>query len=173
MPEQMSQAEEAELISRIDTAGLSPFRFQQWTGKRLTRSYGWSYDFQTGIFARTDPIPDWLEPLRERVAGFAQLAPDDLEQAIVLRYDAGAGIGWHRDRSVFGHVLGVSLGADATMQFRQRTQRGFARVSALLPARSFYHLSGEARHAWEHSIRPMDRTRWSITFRTLSARVPG
>lgn len=30
----ISPAEEAELIAQIDQAGLSPFRFQQWTGKR-------------------------------------------------------------------------------------------------------------------------------------------
>jgi DNA oxidative demethylase len=34
--------------------------------------------------------------------------------------------------------------------------------------RSVYHLSGEARHQWEHSIAPMDVPRWSITFRSLS-----
>ena len=38
-----------------------------------------------------------------------------------------------------------------------------------LPARGAYHLSGEARHDWEHSIAEMDRTRWSITFRSLRA----
>ena len=41
----ISAAEEAALIAHIDDTDLSPFRFQQWTGKRLTRSYGWSYDF--------------------------------------------------------------------------------------------------------------------------------
>jgi DNA oxidative demethylase len=41
-------------------------------------------------------------------------------------------------------------------------------VSALLPPRSIYHLTGEARHEWEHSIAEMAVTRWSITFRSLS-----
>ena len=36
----ISAEEETSLIAKIDTAGLSPFRFQQWTGKRLTRSFG-------------------------------------------------------------------------------------------------------------------------------------
>jgi hypothetical protein len=34
--------------------------------------------------------------------------------------------------------------------------------------RSIYHLKGEARHQWEHSIAEMEMTRWSITFRSLS-----
>jgi len=34
--------------------------------------------------------------------------------------------------------------------------------------RSAYHLTGEVRHQWEHSIAEMDQRRWSITFRSLS-----
>ena len=37
-------------------------------------------------------------------------------------------------------------------------------------ARRLYHLSGEARHLWEHSIAAMDVRRWSVTFRSLSAK---
>jgi hypothetical protein len=33
-----------------------------------------------------------------------------------------------------------------------------------------YHLSGESRHEWEHSIAAMDAARWSITFRSLARR---
>jgi hypothetical protein len=33
-----------------------------------------------------------------------------------------------------------------------------------------YHLSGEARHDWEHSIAEMEVTRWSITFRSFTDR---
>ena len=147
---------------------LSPFRFQGWLGKRLTASYGWRYNFDTGSFGPADPIPDWLLPLREKAAGFARLTPDDLVQALVIRYDPGAGIGWHRERPVFEHVIGVSLGAPATMRFRRRRPGGFDRASALLVPRSIYHLAGEARHEWEHSIAEMEVTRWSITFRSLS-----
>ena len=44
----VSDVEEAELIRHIDAEPLSPFRFQGWLGKRLTRSFGWSYDFDRG-----------------------------------------------------------------------------------------------------------------------------
>lgn len=164
----ITSAEERALIARIDAAELSPFRFQQWTGKRLTHSYGWSYDFATGAFTPTDPIPAWLEPLRVRAARFAGLDPADLVQALLIRYDPGAGIGWHRDRPVFEHVIGVSLGAPAAMRFRRRASGKFERATAPLAPRSIYHLSGEARHGWEHSIAPMEEPRWSITFRSLS-----
>ena len=168
--EVISASEERALIESIDVLELSPFRFQGWLGKRLTASYGWQYDFDTGCFGRADPIPDWLLPLRRKAAEFAQLTPDELVQALVIRYDPGAGIGWHRDRPVFEHVIGVSLGAPATMRFRRRRPGGFDRVSALLAPRSIYHLAGAARREWEHSIAAMEVTRWSITFRSLSTR---
>lgn len=91
-------------------------------------------------------------------------------QVLVTCYDPGAGIGWHRDRPVFEHVVGVSLGVPATLRFRRRTPAGFDRVSVPIAPRSVYHLSGEARHAWEHGITELDRTRRSVTFRTLRAK---
>jgi len=110
-PDIVGTDEEQALIAAIDASGLTPFRFQHWTGKRLTRSFGWSYDFETKRFAPTDPIPEWLEPSRYCAARFAGLAPDELVQALVIRYDPGTGIGWHKDRPVFDHVVGISLGA--------------------------------------------------------------
>ena len=161
-------AEEAALIAHIDASDLTPFRFQGWLGKRLTHSFGWRYDFDTAQFAATEPLPGWLLPLRERAAAFAGMAPEAFVQALLIRYDPGAGIGWHRDRPLFEHVVGISLGNPATLRLRRRTERGFERASAELAPCSIYHLSGEVRHEWEHSIAPMEIPRWSITFRSLS-----
>lgn len=166
----VSEAEEAALIAAIDATGLLPFRFQGWEGKRLTTSFGWGYDFDRMRLQPAAPLPDWLLPIRHRAAAFAGLPPEDLVQALLIRYDPGAGIGWHRDRPAFAHVVGISLGAPATMRFRRRQGTRFERVNVPLPPRGAYHLSGEARHGWEHSIAEMDRTRWSITFRSLSER---
>jgi DNA oxidative demethylase len=164
----LSETEEAILIANIDKAGLAPFRFQGWEGKRLTTSFGWRYDFDAARFEETEPIPDWLLPLRETAATFANLAPADFVHALLIRYDPGAGIGWHRDRPVFEQVVGISLGNRATLRLRRRSERGFERASAELPPRSIYHLSGEVRHEWEHSIAAIEVPRWSITFRSLS-----
>ncbi|MBN8814518.1 MAG: alpha-ketoglutarate-dependent dioxygenase AlkB [Sphingomonas sp.] len=161
-------SDEADLMARIDAEALSPFRFQGWLGNRLTRSFGWLYDFDNNRFEATDPLPDWLLPLRDRAAAFAALSAPELVQALLIRYDQGAGIGWHRDRPVFEDVIGVSLGEPATMRFRRRRPVGFDRASAPLAPRSIYRLAGEARLGWEHSISPMERTRWSITFRSFT-----
>jgi alkylated DNA repair protein (DNA oxidative demethylase) len=97
----VTPGEEQRLIASIDAAQLSPFRFHGWLGKRLTASYGWRYDFDDASFAPAEAIPDWLLPLRAKAARFASLEPGELVQALLIRYDPGAGIGWHRDRPVF------------------------------------------------------------------------
>jgi alkylated DNA repair protein (DNA oxidative demethylase) len=160
--------EEAALIARLEGIEVTPFRFQGWLGKRQTASFGWRYDFDDASFGPTEPIPDFLLPLRQSAAAFAGLAAEDLVQALIVRYDPGAGIGWHRDRPVFEHVVGISLEAPATLRLRRRTTTGFDRAALPLAPRSIYHLGGEARHGWEHSIAPMDVRRWSVTFRSLS-----
>ena len=117
--------------------------------------------------APADPILDWLMSVRERAARFAGLAAGDLVQALVIRYDPGAGIGWHRDRPVYEEVVGISLGEPAVLRLRRRTAGGFERATVPLEPRSIYHLAGEVRHEWEHSIVEMERPGWSITFRSL------
>lgn len=167
--EVLDASEEAALVAAIDACELAPFRFQGWTGKRLTASFGWSYDFDRGRIAPGVEIPAFLRPLRERAAAFVGIPSAELEQALLIRYDPGAGIGWHRDRPMFEHVVGISLGEPAVLRLRRRTDTGFDRRSLTLAPRSIYHLSGEAQHAWEHGIAAMERTRWSVTFRSLSA----
>ena len=88
--------EERILIASVDAADLSSFRFHGWLGKRLTVSYGWNYDFEDASFTPGEAIPDWLLPLRAKAAQFADLHPDALVQALLIRYDPGAAIGWHR-----------------------------------------------------------------------------
>jgi DNA oxidative demethylase len=167
-PEFITPAEEQELVGHLSAEELSPFRFHGWTGKRLTRSFGWRYDFDDATFSPSEPIAGWLEPLRSKAAALAGVGPDDFVHALLVRYDPGAGIGWHKDRSVFETVVGVSLGTPATLRFRRRGARGFNRAQVEVEPRSAYLLSGEARHEWEHSIAPGDTLRFSITFRTLS-----
>lgn len=163
-------AEEARLIAEIARLHLAPFQFQGWTGKRLTRSFGWSYDFTERSFAPAEPLPDFLVPLRDKAALFSGISPAEFVHALVTRYDPGAAIGWHRDRPQFGAVVGISLAAPAVLRFRRRTPDGFARAQLQLHPRSAYLLSGEARDAWEHGIAPHDQLRFSVTFRTLSPR---
>ena len=167
--EAVSGQDEAGIVRRIDAAPLQPFQFGQWQGKRLTVSYGSAYDFTRGTVTEAPPLPDWLVDLRNRLATEAGMEPAALQQALLIRYGPGAGIGWHRDRPQYGEVLGLSLGAPAKLRLRRRTETGFERRNVELEPRSLYRLSGEVRRDWEHSITPMEAVRWSVTFRTLRA----
>jgi alkylated DNA repair dioxygenase AlkB len=159
---------EAELEALIDEAPLTPFQFGQWEGKRLTANYGSAYDYQRARPVPAPPMPQWTEALRDRLAPQVGRDPGLFVQALLIRYDPGAGIGWHRDRPQYGEVVGLSLSAPATLRLRRRLPGGgFERVPVELPPRSLYLLSGEVRERWEHSIAPMDVTRRSVTFRTL------
>jgi alkylated DNA repair dioxygenase AlkB len=164
----ISEAEERQLLERLDQLELAPFRFHGWLGNRKTKSFGWRYDFEDASFTRAEPIPEWLQPLREKAAGFAGLRPGDFVHVLLAHYDPGAGIGWHRDRDVFEQVVGFSLNTPAKLRFRRRTADGFRRASIQIEPRSAYLLSGESRWAWEHSISPGEQLRFSITFRALS-----
>jgi alkylated DNA repair dioxygenase AlkB len=164
----ITAAEQAELLGQLEALDLAPFRFHGWTGNRKTQSFGWRYDFDDASFTPADPLPDWLLPLRAKAAAMAGAEPEDFVHVLLARYDPGAGIGWHRDRSVFDRIVGVSLNTPAKLRFRRRRPGGFDRFALDVAPRSAYLLSGEARHEWEHSIAPGDQLRFSITFRTLS-----
>lgn len=166
-PDFVSPAEEAELAAQVDAAPLAPFQFGPWQGKRLTAYYGHGYDFGRGRLDEAPPMPDWLHDLALRVATRMDLPPGAFAQALLIRYDPGAGIGWHRDRPQFGTVAGLSLGSPVKLRLRRRHGAGFERRTAVLPPRSLYRLEGEARWDWEHSIAPVEEPRRSITLRTL------
>ena len=161
-------AEEQALLERLMPLDLAPFRFHGWLGNRKTQSFGWRYDFDDASFSPAEPLPEWLEPLRERAGTFAGLPPEDFVHVLLARYDPGAGIGWHRDRDVFEKVVGISLHTPARLRFRQRTATGFRRVNLDVAPRSAYLIADEARWNWEHIISPGEELRFSITFRSLS-----
>jgi alkylated DNA repair dioxygenase AlkB len=158
--------EEADLVTRLATLPFRPFEFHGFHGARRVVSFGWRYDYARERAEEAEPMPDFLAALRARAAVFGA-APEAFHQALVTEYAPGAGIGWHRDKAVFDEVVGVSLLAPCVMRFRRRTGAGWDRAFAPLAPRSAYLLSGPARTDWEHSIRPMEALRYSVTFRSL------
>jgi hypothetical protein len=74
-----------------------------------------------------------------------------------------AAIGWHRDKAVFGEVIGVSLLAACVFRLRRKVGEKWERTSVAAEPRSIYLLSGPSRTEWEHSIPPVDALRYSVT----------
>jgi alkylated DNA repair protein (DNA oxidative demethylase) len=161
--------EEQALAGHIAALPFKPFEFHGFTGNRRTVSFGLHYAFDGSGLREADPIPGWLEPLRARAAALAGLAAEAFVHALVIEYAPGAGIGWHRDRPVFGDVVGISLLAPAPLRFRRRHGEKWERFTLTAEPRSAYLLRGEARHDWEHSIPPLETLRYSVTLRTLAA----
>ncbi len=165
--ELISLAEEERLLARIVELPLREFEFHGYTGKRRVISFGWHYDFSTRELRRTNDIPEFLLSLRETAAAFAGIRPEQLQHALVIEYSAGAGIGWHRDKAVFGDVVGISLRAPCVFRLRRAVGTKWERVKLTAEPRSAYLLRGPSRTEWEHSIPAVDELRYSITFRNL------
>lgn len=155
------------VLERMADLPFEAFDFQGYKGFRRIVSYGWRYDFSAGRLDAAEPIPDWLLPVRDVAAGFARSPAEAFQQVLVTEYAPGAGIGWHRDRPQFDKVIGLSLLEACVMRFRRRRPDGFDRMSAPLRPNSIYLLDGPARTEWEHSLTPMERLRYSITFRSF------
>lgn len=155
------------LLEALPELPFKPFDFHGYEGKRRVVSFGWKYDFDTETVRRIDAIPPLLLPLRQLAADFAGLPAEGLQQALVTEYDVGAPIGWHRDKAVFGDVVGISLLTSCTFRLRRKRAGRWERTSVILEPGSGYLLSGAARSEWEHSIPPVERLRYSVTFREL------
>lgn len=163
----LDEREEAEFVRIAAGLPLAPFAFHGFTGKRRVASFGFRYDFASERLRPADEMPDALLPLRDRAADFAGAPRADIAHVLVTGYEAGAPIGWHRDRPEFGVVIGVSLLSPCVFRMRRRTAGGLERASFVAAPRSIYVLRGPARDLWEHSIPPVEALRYSLTFRTL------
>lgn len=164
----LSGDEEAALATAIAGLELKPFEFHGFLGKRRVVSFGWRYVFDGSGLSEAEPIPAFLLPLRERAARFAGVDPGALVHMLVTEYAPGASIGWHKDRSVFGDTIGVSLLSSCRLRFRRRSGRGWECAALIAAPRSAYLLRGAARALWEHSIPPVESLRYSVTMRTLA-----
>jgi DNA oxidative demethylase len=169
VPGLIGPEEEETLARRIACLPFKPFEFHGFTGNRRTVSFGLHYAFDGSGLVQAAPIPEWLRPLRARAAALAGREAEDFPHMLVIEYAPGAGIGWHRDRPVFGDVVGVSLLASAPLRFRRRAGAKWERFTLTADPRSAYLLRGPARHEWEHSISPLGTLRYSVTLRTLAA----
>jgi alkylated DNA repair dioxygenase AlkB len=169
-------AEERQLLSETQKLPLRESQYRQYTARRRTVNYGFSYDFTHLKAAPAPPIPEFLSTVRSRAAAWAGVEPEDFVQALIAEYKPGTPLGWHRDVPDYELVVGISLGGAARLRFRPYpwSPEKKARVFALeLAPRSAYILRDEARWGWQHHVPPTRALRYSITFRTASDKIHG
>lgn len=167
-PDVLSTCEQAAVVEELQRLDFRPYEHMGYQGFRQIAAFGRRYDLERRRFETAAPWPDFLKALLGRLTGRLDLDEEAFVQALVNEYAPGAGIGWHRDRPVYGEILGVSFLAPCMMRLRRKDGTGWRRSAAPLAPGSAYRLSGEARSDWEHSISPMTALRYSITFRTLA-----
>jgi len=166
-PALISAAKESSLVEEMKRLPFAPFDFHGFVGKRRVVSFGWKYSFNGGGLRKTQDVPGFLLQLREAAASFAGLEAGALEHVLLTEYAPGAAIGWHKDRPVFGDVVGISLLSPCTFRFRRQAKSKWDRISFLTEPRSVYLLQGPARTDWEHSIPPVPHLRYSVIFRNF------
>jgi len=172
-PAILDDAEERELACRLEALDFAAVTMRGKVARRQAKHFGWVYGYESWRITPGPPIPDFLDPLRRRVARLTGVSHEDLVEVLVNAYPAGAGIGWHRDAPQFGLVIGVSLLGECRLRFQRG--RGTAREarSMTIAPRSAYVLDGDARYEWQHSVPPTKSLRYSVTFRTLCERTNG
>ena len=72
-PELITPEEEEALAAQLATLTLKPFEFHGHLGLRQVTSFGWRYDYDRRQVGEADDLPPFLEPLRARAAGLAEL----------------------------------------------------------------------------------------------------
>jgi len=169
----ISSKEEADLIAEIQRLPLHEAKYKQFTAKRRIISYGGSYDFSINKLEPAEPVPEFLFPLRRRIADWARIPEETFAHVLIAEYSPGTQLGWHRDVPNFEVVAGVSLGGWCRMRLRPYPPTKVTNAASIamdLQPRSAYILRDESRWRWQHSIRPTPALRYSITFRTFTSR---
>jgi alkylated DNA repair dioxygenase AlkB len=168
-PDLFSPAAEQAFVAQFETLPFKPFEFHGYQGNRRIVSYGYRYDYAGRMLRASDPMPDFLAPLRDFASRFSGIAADRLEQALVTEYAPGAAIGWHRDKPMFDDVVALSFLAPCVLRLRLKDGEKWKRHAVPVAPRSGYLLHGAVRTDWEHSITPMETLRYSVTFRSFRA----
>jgi alkylated DNA repair dioxygenase AlkB len=166
----ITREEEGALVAQIQALPLAEAKYKAYTARRRTVSYGGQYDYTLNKLETAPSIPEFLLPLREKVARWAGIPAEKFVHGLVSEYRPGTPLGWHRDVPNFEVIVGVSLAGTARMRLRpyrpEEKQRREDVITLELEPRSAYVIRDNARWAWQHAVSPTKELRYSITFRT-------
>lgn len=172
-PAFVSRAEESALLETISPLPFREARFQEYFARRRVVHFHPpgahdAYDKNDDDTFSSGPLPPVLVGLQHKIAEWLTIDPATFIHALVSEYRPGTPIGWHRDKPVYGIVVGLSLAGSGRMRFRPLDKESSrnAMVMLELEPRSVYVMRGSIRWEWQHSMLPTKALRYSITFRT-------
>lgn len=167
IPEFLSTVEEEMLLKQLSQLAWKEVKMHGIIAKRRVIHFGLDYEYNTRSVKLTTPIPNYLKKFLQRAASFLTVGSEAIKEILITEYPPGAGIGWHRDAAVFGDkVFGISLLNPCVMKFKPY-KNGSEIYKITLEPRSAYIIQDNLRWDWLHSISPVKKLRYSITFRTL------
>ena len=166
----LTREEESALLEVMRALPLEEAQYKQYTARRRTVSYGSEYDFSENKLETAPALPDFLLPLRDKVASWIGIRPEKFVHGLVSEYSPGTPLGWHRDVPNFELIVGVSLRGTARMRLRpyrpgEKNRREDV-IAIDLEPRSAYQIRDTARWAWQHGVAATKELRYSVTFRT-------
>lgn len=166
----ITEAEEMNLLKAIDQFDLQNMKFHEYEAKRKVISFGKGWSFTEQQLKEGNPIPGEFNFLVERIADHLQISNESIAQFLITEYPVGSVINWHRDAPPFETIVGVSLLADCHFKLRphdKEKQTRSATISLPVQRHSIYSMTGISKTAWQHCTAPVDKVRYSLTFRTL------
>jgi alkylated DNA repair dioxygenase AlkB len=144
-PEFITRGEEETLLDAIAPLPLREARFQEYFARRRVVHFrsaasGEAYDESDDDTLSTGPLPQPFVELQQKVAKWLAIDPAALIHALVSEYRAGTPIGWHRDKPVYGMVVGLSLAGRGRMRFSSPRPARAAQCDGAARARASFDL---------------------------------
>ena len=166
----ITESEEKKLVDLITQLDLQNMKFHEYEAKRKVISFGKGWSFTEKQLKQGELIPNEFDFLVDRIALYLGIPKELIAQFLITEYPVGSVINWHRDAPPFDIVAGVSLLADCNFKLRphdKEKQTRSATITLPIQRRSLYSMQGPAKSEWQHSTAPLNKIRYSLTFRTL------
>jgi alkylated DNA repair dioxygenase AlkB len=122
-PNILARDGEDALARKLVDLPFKPFDFRGYRANRQLVSFGYRYDYDRRGVVEASPFPSFLVSLRNKIAAIFDRPAEAFRQVLINQYRPGAGIGWHRDKTQFDEVVGVSLLAPCVLRFAGRRPR--------------------------------------------------